>query len=203
MRYVEVGASSGSSTPSENVRVSVIGLGTWQFGSKDWGYGDQYAGHEAAQIVQRALDMGVNLLDTAEFYGPFVNEELIGRAVSGRRDDFVIGTKWGALPGRLDGSAPTARRSVEGSLSRLRTDRLDLVQRSHHHDRGIRPGDRRRRRGRGPKPGQAVGIDVVGEDLEALAEQVQGHRPAHVAQPDEGQLQAAASPGSGRRCVRG
>src|ERR1043165_233216 len=55
MRYVEVGG----------VRLSVIGLGTWQFGSREWGYGDEYAEREAGDITRRALDLGINMIDTA------------------------------------------------------------------------------------------------------------------------------------------
>ena len=71
MRYVEV----------NGVRLSVIGLGTWQFGSKDWGYGTDYAQNEAGPIVTRALDLGVNLIDTAEIYGRDESERIVGRAL--------------------------------------------------------------------------------------------------------------------------
>jgi aryl-alcohol dehydrogenase-like predicted oxidoreductase len=114
MRYVEVGG----------VRLSVIGLGTWQFGSKDWGYGDEYAGHEAAHIVQRALDMGVNLVDTAEVYGRGNSETIVGRAIAGRRDRVFIATK--VLP-----TVPTAamvERHGRASALRLGVDTIDLYQ---------------------------------------------------------------------------
>src|SRR2546421_7357722 len=83
MRYVEAGG----------VRVSAIGLGTWQFGSREWGYGTEYADHEAAAITERALDLGINLIDTAEIYGFGKSERIVGRAIKGRRDEGFIATK--------------------------------------------------------------------------------------------------------------
>ena len=83
MRFVEV----------NGVRVSVIGLGTWQFGSKDWGYGTEYADNEAGRIVERALDLGVNLVDTAEVYGRGESERIVGRAIANRRADVFLATK--------------------------------------------------------------------------------------------------------------
>ena len=71
MRYVDV---SGA-------RLSVIGLGTWQFGSAEWGYGHDYADKVAGEIVRRALDLGVNLVDTAEVYGLGRSEEARRRCV--------------------------------------------------------------------------------------------------------------------------
>ena len=75
MRYIEV----------QGNRLSVIGLGTWQFGSKDWGYGAQYADVEAARILERALDLGVNVVDTAEIYGRGNSERIVGQALGERR----------------------------------------------------------------------------------------------------------------------
>jgi aryl-alcohol dehydrogenase-like predicted oxidoreductase len=114
MRYVEVGG----------VRVSAIGLGTWQFGSKDWGYGDQYATGEAERITHRALELGVNLIDTAEIYGRGASEQIVGRAIAGRRDEVFVATK--VLP-----VWPTAS-IVDGhgrrSAQRLGIDHIDLYQ---------------------------------------------------------------------------
>ncbi len=104
------------------LEVAALGLGCMGM-TANYGPTDE---REAIATICRAAELGCNFLDTAEFYGPFINEDLIGRAISGRRDGFVVGTKWGALPGRLDGSAQSARRSVEGSLTRLRTDYLDI-----------------------------------------------------------------------------
>jgi aryl-alcohol dehydrogenase-like predicted oxidoreductase len=90
---------------------------------------------EALATIDRALELGCNFLDTAELYGPFKNEELLGKAIAGRRDEFVIATKWGVrwAPTKenpanrvLDGSRENARNSIEGSLKRLGTDHVDL-----------------------------------------------------------------------------
>lgn len=86
---------------------------------------------ESIRTIHRALDLGVTMLDTAEMYGPHTNEELVGRALAGRRDGVVIATKFGIHAGadggrRLDGTPENVRRSVEGSLQRLGTDRIDL-----------------------------------------------------------------------------
>ncbi|MDQ4215837.1 aldo/keto reductase [Microbacterium capsulatum] len=86
---------------------------------------------ESIRTIHRALELGVTMLDTAETYGPHTNEELVGRALAGRRDGVVIATKFGVHPrsegGRtLDGTPENVRRSVEGSLQRLGTDRIDL-----------------------------------------------------------------------------
>ena len=93
------------------------------------------------RTIHRALELGVNFLDTAEIYGPYVNEELLGRALAGRRDEAVIATKFGTIrhaagdvPG-LDGSPANVRLSVEGSLRRLNTDRIDLYY-QHRMDPG-------------------------------------------------------------------
>src|ERR1700704_5275097 len=83
MRYIEVRGN----------RLSVIGLGTWQFGSKDWGYGAQYADVEAVRILERALDLAVNVIDTAEIYGRGNSERIVGRALGDRRKDAFVATK--------------------------------------------------------------------------------------------------------------
>jgi aryl-alcohol dehydrogenase-like predicted oxidoreductase len=78
--------------------VSVVGLGTWQFGSAEWGYGDAYA-VEAETIVHRALDLGVNLIDTAEIYGGGKSEIIVGQAIADRRDEAFVATKvWPVRP---------------------------------------------------------------------------------------------------------
>jgi aryl-alcohol dehydrogenase-like predicted oxidoreductase len=90
---------------------------------------------EALATIDRALELGCNFLDTAEMYGPFKNEELLAKAIDGRRDEWVIATKWGIrfepTPENptnrvLDGSPENARRALEGSLKRLGTDHVDL-----------------------------------------------------------------------------
>jgi aryl-alcohol dehydrogenase-like predicted oxidoreductase len=90
---------------------------------------------EATATIHRALELGCNFLDTAEMYGPFKNEELIGKAIAGKRDEWVIATKFGIrfAPTEdnptnrvLDGSRENVRNSIEGSLGRLGTDHVDL-----------------------------------------------------------------------------
>jgi aryl-alcohol dehydrogenase-like predicted oxidoreductase len=92
---------------------------------------------EAVATIHRALELGINFLDTAQLYGPLTNEELVGRAIRGRRDEYVIATKFArrmddATPGDmstigpLDGSAEHVRGSIDGSLKRLGTDHVDL-----------------------------------------------------------------------------
>jgi aryl-alcohol dehydrogenase-like predicted oxidoreductase len=114
MRFVEV----------NGVRLSVIGLGTWQFGSKDWGYGADYARNEAGPIVTRALDLGVNLVDTAEIYGRNESERIVGRAIAGRRDEVFVATK--LLP--IMPLASVVERHGRASAKRLGIDVIDLYQ---------------------------------------------------------------------------
>jgi len=110
--------------------VSRIGLGTMGMSFAYTGAGTDDA--ESIRTIHRALDLGVTLIDTAEIYGPFTNEELLGRAIKGRRDEVVLATKFGMLshagggPGTLDSSPANIRTAVEGSLTRLGTDHIDL-----------------------------------------------------------------------------
>ncbi len=110
--------------------VSRIGLGTMAMS----GYYLDPDSSEAESIrtIHRALDLGVTHLDTAEIYGPYGNEELVGRAMKGRRDEVVLATKFGFVShagggaGVLDSSPANIRTAVEGSLKRLGTDHIDL-----------------------------------------------------------------------------
>jgi aryl-alcohol dehydrogenase-like predicted oxidoreductase len=110
--------------------VSRIGLGAMSMS----GYYNIGAGSDAESIraIHRALDLGVTHLDTAEIYGPYTNEELVGRAIKDRRDQVVLATKFGLVshsgggPGVIDSSPANVRAAVEGSLKRLGTDRIDL-----------------------------------------------------------------------------
>jgi aryl-alcohol dehydrogenase-like predicted oxidoreductase len=84
MRYLDIGAAP---------KISKIGLGTWQFGAKEWGYGHWYAGQEAKEIVGRAIDLGVTLFDSAEIYGFGRSERILGEALGGRRAPVFLATK--------------------------------------------------------------------------------------------------------------
>ncbi|HVT79410.1 MAG TPA: aldo/keto reductase [Phycisphaerae bacterium] len=115
---------------TQGLRVPAMGLGCFTM-ANPYGPADDA---ESLATLHRALELGCNFFDTAESYGPFTNEELLGRAFAGRRDDIVIATKFG-YPTRKDQplavhghSRPEAiRASVDGSLRRLRTDHIDLL----------------------------------------------------------------------------
>ncbi|MGW0580651.1 aldo/keto reductase [Streptomyces sp. NPDC002920] len=110
--------------------VSRIGLGAMSMSHAYTGAGSDDA--ESIRTIHRALDLGVTLIDTAEVYGPYTNEELVGRALKGRRDQVVVATKFGFMShtdhgaGALDSSPQNIRIAVEGSLKRLGTDYIDL-----------------------------------------------------------------------------
>jgi aryl-alcohol dehydrogenase-like predicted oxidoreductase len=112
------------------LEVSRIGLGTMAMSGY---YLDPNSSDaESIRTIQRALELGVTHIDTAEVYGPYANEELVGRALTGRRDGVVLATKFGFVshsgggPGTLDSSPANIRTAIEGSLKRLGTDRIDL-----------------------------------------------------------------------------
>ncbi|MEU4745455.1 aldo/keto reductase [Actinosynnema sp. NPDC023658] len=83
---------------------------------------------ESVATIHRALDLGITFLDTADVYGPYVNEELVGHAIRGRRDEVVLATKFGADPeeNRIRGDAPYVKRACDASLRRLGVDHVDL-----------------------------------------------------------------------------
>jgi aryl-alcohol dehydrogenase-like predicted oxidoreductase len=120
MKHISVGG----------VDVSRIGLGTMAMSGY---YLDPNSSDaESIRTIRRALELGVTHIDTAEIYGPYANEELVGRALNGHRDDVVVATKFGLIshagdgPGVLDSSPANIRAAVEGSLKRLGTERIDL-----------------------------------------------------------------------------
>jgi len=110
--------------------VSRIGLGA--MGISAYYLDPASSDAESVRTIHRALDLGVTHIDTAEIYGPYANEDLVGRAIRGRRDEVVLATKFGLVshsgggPEVLDSSPANIRTAVEGSLKRLGTDRIDL-----------------------------------------------------------------------------
>jgi aryl-alcohol dehydrogenase-like predicted oxidoreductase len=115
MRYLEVDGLGP---------VSRIGLGTWQFGSREWGYGDAYAEREAREIVRRARELSVTLFDTAEVYGFGRSERILGEALGAERADVVVATK--LFP--VAPIPPVIRRRLAGSARRLGLERVPLYQ---------------------------------------------------------------------------
>jgi aryl-alcohol dehydrogenase-like predicted oxidoreductase len=113
-----------------DVDVSRIGLGLVSMSDAYTGAGTDDA--ESIRTIHRALELGVTFLDTAEVYGPYINEELLGKALKGRRDQVVVATKFGVIShahggsGHLDSSPANIRTAVDGSLKRLGTDYIDL-----------------------------------------------------------------------------
>ena len=115
MKYVDVDGVG---------QVSRIGLGTWQFGSREWGYGDSYASGAARDIVQRARALGVTLFDTAEVYGLGKSEKILGEALGDERADVAVASK-------IFPVAPfpaVIKQRERGSARRLQLDRIPLYQ---------------------------------------------------------------------------
>ncbi len=124
----------------QGLEVSALGLGCMGM-SQSYGTPEERDERESIATLQRALELGVTFFDTAEVYGPFHNEELLGRVLQGRRDQVVIATKFGfriedgKITG-LDSRPEHVREVVEASLRRLRTDHIDLLY-QHRVDKQV------------------------------------------------------------------
>ena len=116
MEYTTIGGS--------DLKVSKLGLGTWQFGTEGWGFGADFTEEETLAAVDKAFEFGINLLDTAEVYGDGRSEEIVGKAIKGRRDELIIATK--VLPRHL--RTRDLIRACDDSLRRLGIDWIDLYQ---------------------------------------------------------------------------
>jgi aryl-alcohol dehydrogenase-like predicted oxidoreductase len=114
MRYIEV----------DGLRLSVIGLGAWQFGSREWGYGDGYATEVAPALVRRAIELGITFIDTAEAYGLGRSERIVGAAVTGLEPRPIVGTK--LMP--IAPAEPIVAWQAGGSARRLGVSTIDLYQ---------------------------------------------------------------------------
>ncbi|MGI6707241.1 MAG: aldo/keto reductase [Clostridia bacterium] len=121
MRYKQLGKS--------DLKVSVVGLGTWAMGGDFWGKIDD---QQSISTIQKAIDSGINLIDTAPAYGGGHAERIVGKAIKGRRDEVIIATKCGIVrdgPRFIRHLGPESiRREIDASLSRLGVDVIDLYQ---------------------------------------------------------------------------
>jgi aryl-alcohol dehydrogenase-like predicted oxidoreductase len=125
-------------TLGQGLEVTAMGLGCMGM-SEFYGQGDE---DEAVRTIHRALELGIDFLDTADMYGPFTNEKLVGRAIADRRDTVVVATKFGNVRGEngerlgIDGSPEYVRKACDASLRRLGTDHIDLYY-QHRVDRTV------------------------------------------------------------------
>ena len=122
MKYRRLGQS--------DLRVSVIGIGTWQLGGE---WGQTYSAEEVKAILEQASQCGINLLDTAECYGDHLSEELLGQAMAGQRDRWIVATKFGhhfnkPFDRDLRFDPSQVQQQLEASLQALQTDFIDLYQ---------------------------------------------------------------------------
>ncbi len=116
MKYLELGRSG--------IKISKVGLGTWQIGSLYWGWGKEFDRDQAIKLIRTALDCGINFIDTAESYGGGVSEITIGEAVKDVREEVVIATKVSPIHLTYKG----VKKALKRSLKRLDTKYIDLYQ---------------------------------------------------------------------------
>src|SRR5206468_7565895 len=115
-------AQLGSAGPA----ISVVGFGTWEAGGTDWGPNESDEAVIAA--IRTGIDAGITWIDTAEVYGKGVSEELVGRAIAGRRNDVFVATKVGPADEGSGFKPNEVRAACQASLGRLSIDRIDLYQ---------------------------------------------------------------------------
>lgn len=116
MIYTELGRTG--------LKISQIGIGSWQIGSKYWGWGSEYSEQETIMAVKKAIELGINFIDTAEMYGDGESERVIGKAIKNLRENVVIATKVWPTHLTYDG----VLKACERSLRRLGVDVIDLYQ---------------------------------------------------------------------------
>ena len=169
---------------SSGLHVSAIGLGCMGLSHA---YGLDIAEQDGIDLIRAALELGVTFFDTAQVYGPNHNEELLGRALAGRRHEAVIATKFGfrIVDGRIagaDSSPANVRAVLEGCLQRLGTDHIDLWY-QHRLDRtgGRRPGDGIARCARHGRRGPQAHHRARARRLRRLQRLERRHRPTHEA----------------------
>ena len=152
---------------SSGLKVSAIGLGCM---GMSWSYGPAADTQEMIQLIRKAVELGVTFFDTAEVYGPLINEELLGEALAPFRDQEVIATKFGWKPATpeearwslLDSRPDHIRQVIEGSLKRLRVEAIDLYYQHRQGSDYSRQGQAFRplrawRRDTAPRPCGAAG----------------------------------------------
>ncbi len=156
--------------PNTDLNVSVISLGTWVFGGENWG-GTQEK--ESIDAVSSALDCGVNLIDTAPIYGYGASEEIIGKAIKGKRDKVIIATKCGLIgegPNIKNNLKPDSiKTELEQSLKRLQVDYIDIYQ-CHWPDPNTPIEETMTAMSKLKKEGKIKYIGVSNFDLELLKE---------------------------------